>query len=225
MEDKIRKIIMDLGADVCGIGTIDRFTEAPKGFAPTDIYKDCKSVISFGIALPKGLLMVEPRLVYSHFNNDICMKVDEIAMKAAKEIEKLSGGICVPVPCDAPSEYWDAENLTAKGLISMKHTAVLCGIGQQGKSTLLLNPQYGNRLTVGAILTNLELKSDPLCENICIPGCNKCVDSCPVHAIGEGSVNQKLCRPNTYGKTKRGFDTVDCDTCRSVCPMKAGLER
>ncbi len=224
MENKIKQMIMDLGADVIGIGGIDRFTDAPKGFSPTDLYPDCKSVISFGVALSKGLLIVEPRLIYAHFNDDVCIKVDEIALKAAKEIEKLSGGICVPIPCDAPNEYWDTENLTAKGLISMKHTAVLCGLGQLGKSTLLLNPQYGNRLILGAILTNLELESDPFSENICIPGCNKCMNSCPVHAIGETSVNQKLCRPHTYGKTKRGFATVDCNTCRYVCPVKAGID-
>ena len=39
----------------------------------------------------------------------------------------------------------------------MKHTAVLCGIGALGKNTLLLNPQYGNELTIGVILTDLNL--------------------------------------------------------------------
>ncbi|KAA6328570.1 hypothetical protein EZS27_022547 [termite gut metagenome] len=41
-------------------------------------------------------------------------------------------------------------------------------------------------------------------------------------AIENGRVNQKLCRNNTYGKTKRGFDTVDCNCCRTACPMNYG---
>lgn len=220
VENNIKNLLYSLGADVCGIGSIERFSQAPEGFAPTDIYAECKSVICFGLALPKGLLQINPRLVYSHFNAKLCDKVDEIALKAAKEIEISEKGICVPVPCDAPNEYWDAENMTAKGLISMKHTAVACGLGQLGKNSLFLNEKFGNRLTIGAILTNLSLSSDPYSESICIPNCHLCEDSCPVQAIHEGCVNQKKCRTNTYGQTARGFDTVDCNRCRSVCPMK-----
>ena len=61
------------------------------------------------------------------------------------------------MPCDNSYEYWDEEKLQGKGLISMKHTAVLCGIGALGKNTLLLNPQHGNELTIGVILTDLNL--------------------------------------------------------------------
>lgn len=218
MEDKIKSEILKLGADVCGIGTIDRFHDTPEGFAPTDIYPPCKSVISLGIALPKGLFQVKPRLIYGHFNRELCHRVDDIAFTASKWIEKEYGCQCIPIPCDSPNEYWDEKNLTAKGLLSMKHVAVNCGVGEIGKSSLLLNLTYGNRLTLGAILTNLELKADPIEKGICIPNCRKCIDVCPVKAIEDGRVNQKLCRPNTYGKTAGGYDTVDCNLCRNICP-------
>ncbi len=222
-EQQIKQILFTLGADVCGIGAIDRFQKAPKGFSPLDLYEGCKSVIAIGVALPKGIMAVEPRCIYAHFNDPILTaKVDEIAVLGAKEIEKQFGGLAIPIPCDAPNDYWEPENLTAKGLISMKHTAVLCGIGQLGKNSLLLHPTFGNLLTIGVILTDLELESDALCENICIEGCNQCIASCPVQAIEEGRVNQKLCRPNAYGKTARGFGTVECHQCRNVCPMKFG---
>ena len=39
-----------------------------------DLYPDCKSVIAVGIALPKGLFRVEPRLLYGHFNTVDCNK-------------------------------------------------------------------------------------------------------------------------------------------------------
>ena len=96
------------------------------------------------------------------------------------------------------------------------------GLGSIGKSSLLLNAEFGNRLVIGAILTNLELQSDELQPDICIPSCRKCIDSCPVNAIESGSVTQKRCRVNTYGKTARGFDTVDCNNCRTKCPLRFG---
>ncbi|HKM22312.1 MAG TPA: epoxyqueuosine reductase [Lachnospiraceae bacterium] len=222
IEKKLKHLLLSMGADVCGIASVDRFKEAPVGFSPTDIFKDCKSVISFGIALPQGVFEANTKLIYGHYNEMTCQMVDRIAFLISREIEERFGGTAVPLPCDAPNEYWEPETLTAKGVLSMKHTAVLCGIGQIGKNSMLLNPQFGNRLTVGAILTNLELASDELCESICIPGCRKCEEACPVHAIAEQQVSQKLCRPNTYGKTARGFDTVLCNRCREVCPMKFG---
>ncbi|MBS7368720.1 MAG: epoxyqueuosine reductase [Oscillospiraceae bacterium] len=222
MESYIKEAAIRLGADVCGIGSIDRFKDAPTGYSPLDLFDKCKSVNAVGIALPKGLYEISPRLIYGHFNNEICSVVDRVELNLANEIERKLGCIAVPVPCDAPNEYWDAESMTAKGLISMKHTAVQCGLGSIGKNSLLINPQYGNRLTIGAILTDLALKADPVLSDLCISGCKRCVESCPVGAISDGTVQQKPCRLNSYGKTARGFDTVDCNKCRTVCPMRFG---
>lgn len=225
MKDRIREIVVAEGADVCGIAGIERFAEAPEGFSPLDIWSKCRSVVAFGIALPKGLLDVSPRIVYGHYNDISTGKVDSICAIIAKRIEKEFGGLVVPIPSDTPYDFWDESALTGKGIISMKHTAVLCGLGTIGKSSLLLNPSYGNILTLGVFLTDLELDSDPLSEDICIPGCSKCVDACPVHAISDRRVNQALCRANTYSKTKRGFGTTECNRCRTVCPVRFGKTR
>jgi epoxyqueuosine reductase QueG len=222
VERKIKELVLNLGADVCGIANIERFFEAPAGFHPRDIFPACKSVIMFGIALPKGLTVVEPRLIYGHFNYGTCPEVDWIAFRAAKKIEGLYGGYAVPLPSDGPYEYWNEEKLEGRGLISLKHAAVLAGLGTLGKSTLLLNEKYGNLLTLGAVLTELDLASDPPVESICIEGCNLCIKNCPPQALDGRHVNQKKCRPNTYGTNARGFDTVNCSKCRTVCPMRFG---
>lgn len=224
MKEHIRKAILNLGADVCGFSHIDRFEEAPRGFHPTDIFEGCRSVIVFGISLPKGLYCVPPRLVYGHFNDATCPEVDRIALLGAKFIEKSFSSAAVPLPCDCPYEYWDADKTEGRGLISMKHAAVNAGLGTLGKSTLLLNPDYGNMLTIGAILTDLELESDPLDESICIEDCTICITHCPVSALDGIRANQKACRKNTFGETARGFSTVDCNTCRTVCPMRFGIK-
>jgi epoxyqueuosine reductase QueG len=222
MKKQIKELILSLGADVCGVANIDRFSDAPVGFHPKDIFPDCKSVFVFGIALPKGLTKVEPRLIYGYFNNSTCPEVDGVAFKAAKEIEKLYGGYAIPIPSDAPYEYWDPNKMEGRGLVSMKHAAVLAGLGALGKSTLLLNEKYGNLLTLGAILTDLGLESDPLAKNICINGCKLCIQSCPVKALNGDHADQAKCRPNTYGTNARGFDVVNCNKCRTVCPMRFG---
>lgn len=215
-------MVLDLGADVCGFANIDRFIDAPEGFHPCDRYRDCKSAIVIGFALPKGLFEVKSDLIYGHFNNLTTPEVDRLTMTAAKIIEERYDGVAVPMPCDSPYDYWDSEKMEGRGLISMKHAAVNAGIGSLGKNTLLLNAKFGNRLTIGVILTNLELESDDYVQSTCIDGCNLCIKNCPVQAIKEESVIQKLCRNNAYRKTERGFDTVACNQCRTVCPMRFG---
>ena len=222
MKNQIREYILSLGADVCGIANIDRFSESPAGFNPSDIFPDCRSVIVFGIAHPKGLTKVEPRLIYGHFNSYICPTVDSLAFNAAKAIERKFGGFAVPLPSDGPYEYWDPEKQEGRGLLSMKHAAVLAGLGTLGRSTLLLNEKYGNLLTIGAILTNLSLDSDPLAESICINGCNLCITNCPTQALDGESTTQPKCRQYTYGTNAKGFKIVNCNLCRVICPMKFG---
>ena len=219
MKEQIRAIVLAYGADLCGFASIDRFNNAPSGFSPCDIYSDCKTVISFAIALPQGLIKINPRLIYGHFNYMSCSEIDNIAFKSSKKIEKLFNCFAIPIPCDSPYEYWDTSKREGRGLLSMKHAAVQAGLGSLGKNTLFISKHYGNMVILGAILTNLTLPSDMVSENICITNCNKCAESCPVQAIANGTVNQKLCRENTYNKTERGFDTVDCNKCRVVCPI------
>ncbi|MCR4435712.1 MAG: epoxyqueuosine reductase [Clostridiales bacterium] len=221
MEDRIKEIFMELGADICGIANIERFTDAPSGFHPADIYEECKSVVVFAKCMPKGLAWVSPRNVYIKATDTNLNELDRISYLGSIEIEKL-GGIAVPMPSDSPYEYWDSDNLEGRGLLSMKHAALLAGIGSMGKNTLIINKKYGNMLNMGAVLTNLDLKSDPFSEKMCIDGCRLCLDSCPQKALDGQTANQKLCREYTYGNNKRGFPVCNCNKCRVVCPRSLG---
>lgn len=224
MKETVRALALAAGADVCGFAGIERFQGAPQGFSPADLYPACQTAVVFGIALPKGLLAVSPRLVYQHFNELVNAQIDALALRLALALEDRYGCKAVPVPCDSPYEYWDAERMEGRGLISMKHAAVCAGLGTLGKNTMLMNRTFGNLLNIGAVLTDLALPSDPLAESICISGCTKCVDSCPAHAIRSGAVAQDLCRAHTYAqKTARGYETTECNLCRTVCPLAFGL--
>lgn len=213
------------GADVCGFAGIERFGDAPRGFAPTDVYKDCRSVLVLGVALPKGMSQVAPQLIYNYFNGNIVTVVDDMLLRLAKRIEKNYGGFAVPLPSDMAGS-WNEETKTAHGILSMKHLAVSAGIGFMGKNTILCNENFGNLMTVGALLLNMDLPSDELAVNHCPPKCRICIDHCPAHAIREdGTVNQALCRPAAYGTTFRGYGTVECNRCRMLCPLRFGVKK
>ena len=221
LKQKIKEILRELGADVCGIAHVERFENAPAGFHPADIYKDCKSVVVFARNMPKGLAYVSPRIAYAKATDISLAELDKISYLASVEIEKL-GAVAVPLPSDSPYDYWDEENMEGRGLLSMRHAAVLAGIGSMGKNNLIINQKYGNMINIGAVLTNLDLESDPFAEELCIAGCRLCLDNCPQKALNGVTVNQKRCREFTYSSNKKGFGVCNCNQCRIICPRAFG---
>lgn len=221
MEEKIKKIFEGLGADLYGIANIERFANAPAGFHPKDIYEDCKSVIVFAKRMPKGLAYVNPRIAYIRATDINLNEIDCISFAASIQIENL-GGFAVPLPSDSPYEYWDSDNMEGRGILSMRHAAVLAGLGSMGKNTLVINDKYGNMINIGAVLTDLDLESDPLSQEACIPKCHICIDNCPQKALDGVTAKQKLCREFTYTTNKRGFGVCNCNKCRVNCPNAFG---
>ena len=219
----IREITLDLGADLCGIASIERFSDSPKGFHPLDIYDQCKSVIVFLKRIPTETIHASNLLPYTHTTHILFDELDRVGLNLCNMLED-KGIKAIPVPCDTPYQYWDADSLHGMGLLSMRHAAYLAGLGILGKNTLLINKKYGNAVYIGAVLSNAELESDPIAtELLCPPDCSICLDSCPQQALDGTTVKQALCRPYSSDKIGRGFDIYCCNTCRQACPMSASI--
>jgi Uncharacterized Fe-S protein len=215
----IKAFLADRGASVAGIAAIERFAAAPVGFHPHDVMAGCRAVVVFGIALPRALLRSERRITYLKAMLEALAELDRLSLLAAIEIER-HGGEAMPLPSDSPEEYWDEATKTAKGIISMKHAGELAGLGHIGKNTLLNNPRYGNRLMLGAVLTTLELPSDPLSEGfVCPPDCRICLDNCPQQALDGITLDQSRCRKLVYGIDALGRAVCNCNRCRTHCPQ------
>jgi epoxyqueuosine reductase QueG len=213
----IKELANSLGADVCGIGGINRFKEAPKGFHPLDVYAETKSVIVFGIQFSPSLFEANTKVPYTLVKNRAVNLLDDIAIKLAAAIE-AKGYKAMPIPSDEPYEYWDSENSHGRGILSLKHMAKLSGLGWIGKNTLLINKKYGNRLYLGAVISNAELQEDDLIGNSCPENCNICLKSCPEAALDGITVNQKNCRKACIYVTAGGGFVYGCNICRKVCP-------
>ncbi len=224
MKDWLREIATGLGADVCGFAKAADFTDAPEGFRPTDCWGACVSVMVIGVALPMGAMVADTRLSYTRYNNLVTQKTDALALDIARTLERETGRPCVPLPADDPYDSYDPATRTGRGVISMKHAAVLAGLGRLGRSALLLNRNFGNRLAIGALLLDIPMESDARAPAVCLPGCNMCVDACPAHAIENGMVDQMKCRTAAYVINDRGFSITNCRVCRDVCPVRFGRE-
>ena len=103
------------------------------------------------------------------------------------------------------------------------------GLGWIGKHSNLINKNYGSWLTLGFMILTKDLISDKPYQSLC-GKCEKCIESCPTHAIVEPFViNSDLCIayhtienrgeniPSQIAKNLNGW-IAGCDICQDVCP-------
>lgn len=221
--DEIKAVARELGADLCGIAPAERFSGAPEGFHPRDIYPGCGSVLVFARRLPKGPMFSSSCIPYTYFNRLVTEEVDRITLDLSRRLE-AEGIPNVPVPSDDPSEYWEAERSYARGILSLRHAGHLAGLGVLGRNTLLVNDRLGSMIQLGALLLGVEAEPDPIATYVsCREGCRRCIEACPGSAFDGTTVDQHLCRPFSNHRNQRGFVLKKCWECRRVCPNHAGI--
>ena len=85
----------------------------------------------------------------------------------------------------------------------MPHAAVEAGLGTLGLNLMLLTPEFGPRVVLGAVLTSAPLQPDrPLDRPVCLgEECGRCLLACPADAIGHWSLDKERCAPyaSPYG--------------------------
>ena len=118
--------------------------------------------------------------------------------------------------------------------------AVDAGLGQVGRNGLLITPEYGPRVKICKVFTDLPLIPDKPIEfgvtEFCL-GCERCAEECEVEAIQKGPPSwEPSCASSNPGTLKWYVDGekcfeywcdngADCSTCVSVCPYNRGRRR
>jgi len=221
LSSDIKQILYDMGADLCGIASIDRFDEAPAGFHPCDILPSCKTVVVFAKKFLTGTLHCKTTVPYTIIRNMLSDKLDQMSFSFC-EIMEHNGVIAVPTGTTGPTEY-DTGTNRYRNIVSAKHCAVAAGLGRIGRNTLLITPEYGNMVWLCAVLLGAAFTADEmLAGDPCPKGCSLCIDSCPVHALGDPEMKQLVCRDYAFGGENGGEWKIKCHKCRTICPFCLG---
>ncbi len=216
----VKERMRALGADLCGIAPVDRFTDAPEGFHPRDVLPGCRSVIAFAVEFPAATLASPSPVPYTIVRNKLSERVDDISVAFCEQMAK-EHILAVPTGAVGPTVL-DERTGRFRNAISAKHAAQAAGLGVIGRNTLLVTPEYGNMVWLGAIVCEAELEPDPLLEESCCANCRLCVNACPVKAVGEPKLKQPECAGHAFHGGNGEDFLICCHRCRSVCPHCLG---
>ncbi len=114
-----------------------------------------------------------------------------------------------------------------------REAAVRAGLGVIGKNGLLITPQFGTRVVIILLVTDLDAPAAPMRRMPSCAGCGMCAKACPTGAIDEeGLSHPERCLRNFMMegvvvpeemREKMGMRLLGCDLCQRVCPMQVRL--
>jgi ferredoxin len=196
--EKVKQAAKAMGADLCSIGTPDRWEGAPKQMDPRYIMPEAKSIIAFGFRIMRGSLRgIEEGTFFSNYSsmgygglNWMYMPMTMINL--AKFIEDY-GYEAIPLGHLSPWRAIDnLGNLRDKGdrpvepdkpvpdiMVHLRIAGFLCGLGEIGWSKMFLTPRFGPRQRLAVMMTEAELEPDPIMEPFLCDRCMKCASECP----------------------------------------------
>jgi len=219
----IRKVAAFAGADLVGVCAYDDrwmydgIYDTKGKSKPLDIPDDLTSVIVTGEAMDKELTATVPSALAGSatgmgYTND-CVTL----LTMAQYIRNLG--------------YRAYATMNDSALAVP--LAVQAGLGEGGRHSLLITPEFGARLRLGKIFTDMPLVHDkPMSfgvQEFCMI-CNRCAKGCPPKAISFDAPSDKIFnRSNLKGVVKWSTDAekcfkfwvnqnTDCSICIRVCP-------
>lgn len=191
----IKALAKELGADLVGIAsakTLNAFPPDPRcPQTPERISPYCKSVIVLACRIPVAVFRSKSPATIQYMDMLVLRRMDRIAAKLAAKLEDAGH----PSFATAAQETdWDYKR-ASYGRLSTRHLGVEAGLGTLGLDVNILTPEFGPRVYLTGILTELELDPDPIItEQVCIgESCSRCVHSCPTDAVEHFNINKRAC--------------------------------
>jgi len=230
MTDPLRMQIQDKceqwGIPILGVASVDAWDDPPfqpwipEEFRPKAIYPEARSVIVIGMPVTLPVLETSPSIHYNVLYHTVNTALDQ-ATYALSNFLNSKGQASMFIPRDG---YGHISLLKERALVffSHRHGAYLAGLGTFGINNMILTRQFGPRVRFGAVFTTAEIEPDqPMDEGLCTR-CMRCVDICPVKALGgedypKGLTNKEACATRAQKLNERFASP--CGFCIKVCPI------
>jgi ferredoxin len=191
----VKRRAKELGADLVGIAsaaTLNAFPPDPRWpQTPERISPYCRSVIVIVQRIPAGAFRCKSSVPVQYLDMLVLRRMDRVALSLARELERAGH----PAFTLAAQETdWNMQR-ASYGLLSTRHLGVEAGLGTLGLEVNILTPEFGPRLYLTGILTEVELEPDRrMDEQVCIgESCSRCLHSCPPDAVRQWGLDKAAC--------------------------------
>ena len=226
----VKRKALELGADVVGIGNIERWENSPIQMDPKQIMPECRSIVGMVFRVERGSLRgVEEGTFFSNYSamgyggiTYLYMPITVINLSKFIEDQGYEA-----IPMGHQSDWRGINNrgelkknfsrpvrpgqAAPDVMLHLRVAAFLCGLGEIGFSKMFLSPQFGPRCRVGMVLTDVELEPDPIYDGpkLC-NRCMACVRACP----GNCFPTDRTVKVNLAGHEVEwsDIDVAACDT-------------
>jgi len=204
---QVKQLAKDLGADLVGVAsaaTLNAHPPDPKWpQTPERISPYVKSVIVVAQRIPAGAFRCRSAVPVQYMDMLVLRKMDRVAYQVADTLERAGH----PSFILAAQETDWALKRASYGRLSTRHLGVEAGLGTLGLDVNILTPEFGPRIYLTGILTELALEPDhPMTEQVCIgETCSRCLHSCPTDAVLHFGLDKRDC---ARAAQEFGFSTI-----------------
>lgn len=217
-EDKLTELLTSGGASLVGFSNIGK---SPIENQPNLIY-----AITLVYKLSDAVLKTienRPSMAYFQHYRAVNAKLDSLCLDTIRFIED-KGYNAFPI---AASQSTNDDKSAYRGIFAHKTGACLSGLGYIGKNALLYTKEFGSKVRLATVLTDMPLERQ---REIITGGCGDCdicKKACPAGAISginyevgmdrDDFFSAEKCSSNmkTYKDIGRG---AVCGICIKVCP-------
>lgn len=207
----LKRAARELGADLCGVASLDRFEGAPIQQDPRYIFPDAKALVALAFRIPRGYYRgIEEGTFFTSYMSmgyggmnvvympcvlrEICCFIEDHGFEAAP-IPNDYAATSVSFATSAPKP--DYSRPVREGLpnpdilVDFRIAAFAAGLGEIGYSKVFLTPEFGPRQRFVLLMTDAPLQPDPIVEpgTIC-DQCLACVRECSGEAISADEVER-----------------------------------
>lgn len=228
---EVKHVARSYGADLVGVAPYDerwvyrsKYSRQTDGEKEIELPEGLTSVIVIAQSMDYGLLRTVPSALSGTATGLGYAKDTVVLLSLAQFIRNLG---------------YDAVASMNDTALAIPY-AIQAGLGEYGRHGLLITPEFGPRVRLGKIFTNLPLAHDrprsfgvkETCES-----CRACTDACPAKAIPGGDPStERRNESNLKGVKKWSVDGVkcftfwsnqntDCSICVRVCPYNRDYSR
>jgi epoxyqueuosine reductase len=222
VQKEITELITNMGGSFTGFSYV-------RDLLP-EYLKPYPYAITFGIKLSDAIIdeidLEKPTHNYFNHYRSVNFLIDQINLQILLTLQKRGYNAYTI----AASQSIPDSEIPFSGIFPHKTGAVASGLGWIGKNGLFIHKDFGPRVRLGTVLTDMKLQTgNPMRESLC-RSCTKCVDACPAKALKGtlweyGMEREKLLDPQACSVyMNKHFKHIGrgsvCGICIKVCPYK-----